>query len=363
MDDATARANRIFKALVDGLDDSEVRQLCFVMGYGYEDLGGGNRRDKVRALVEKCEQRHSIPRLVAYVQHEYPHIDLLATSLSAQERPVATQMLKRLGRGEPVTVKDDRVVRPTRDDEEAPAEPSPAAQERMAVKVFRYIGACVLIVLLFLLLNLLSLTAWAFIAEQIKLPEDMRAITRTGAVLSVLLILWMIIFGIQRLLAPRADADPNRVVVEVLGVSVLSVRRTENNRSLFLFGVPVWTVVGTKVSISAVTIVGAAAGLTVGVGIAPDSFVWRSTSSSPTVVAIGVPTTSLLVTATPDIAQFTIDVAGENLAFSTTTLTVEAGQQVSILVRNNSTAQQHSWVLVNGGDDVAAAVDEDAIIN
>jgi plastocyanin len=52
---------------------------------------------------------------------------------------------------------------------------------------------------------------------------------------------------------------------------------------------------------------------------------------------------------------------GENLAFAPATLTATAGQQVTVTFKNNSAAQQHNWVLVNGGDDVAAQVDEAAV--
>jgi azurin len=54
----------------------------------------------------------------------------------------------------------------------------------------------------------------------------------------------------------------------------------------------------------------------------------------------------------------TIDIgsAGENLAFDKTTLTATAGQQMTVNFKNNSASQQHNWVLVSGGDDVASAV-------
>lgn len=54
----------------------------------------------------------------------------------------------------------------------------------------------------------------------------------------------------------------------------------------------------------------------------------------------------------------TIDVGsdGENLAFDKTTLTATAGQQVTVNFKNNSAAQQHNWVLVSGGEDVAKPV-------
>jgi azurin len=54
----------------------------------------------------------------------------------------------------------------------------------------------------------------------------------------------------------------------------------------------------------------------------------------------------------------TVDIAsaGENLAFDKTELTAAAGQQVTVNFSNTSGAQQHNWVLVNGGESVAAEV-------
>jgi len=59
----------------------------------------------------------------------------------------------------------------------------------------------------------------------------------------------------------------------------------------------------------------------------------------------------------------TIDIgsAGENLAFDKETLTVPAGAQVTLNFKNNSSAQQHNWVLVNGGDDVASNVAQNGL--
>ena len=51
---------------------------------------------------------------------------------------------------------------------------------------------------------------------------------------------------------------------------------------------------------------------------------------------------------------------GESLAFYPTSLTAKAGTKVSITFKNNSTALSHNFVLVNGGDDVAAMVEEAA---
>jgi uncharacterized cupredoxin-like copper-binding protein len=51
---------------------------------------------------------------------------------------------------------------------------------------------------------------------------------------------------------------------------------------------------------------------------------------------------------------------GENLAYNNVALTAKAGEKVSITFKNNSSAQSHNLIVVNGGDDVAATVDEAA---
>lgn len=56
-----------------------------------------------------------------------------------------------------------------------------------------------------------------------------------------------------------------------------------------------------------------------------------------------------------------IEADGENLAFKPAALSAKAGSAVTVNFKNVSTAQQHNWVLVNGGDDVAGKVDEAAI--
>jgi plastocyanin len=56
----------------------------------------------------------------------------------------------------------------------------------------------------------------------------------------------------------------------------------------------------------------------------------------------------------------TVGSDGENLAYAPASLTVKAGEKVSLVFKNNSTALQHNFVLVNGGEDVAIAVDEAA---
>lgn len=60
-------------------------------------------------------------------------------------------------------------------------------------------------------------------------------------------------------------------------------------------------------------------------------------------------------------ATFDLTAPGESLAFDPTTLTASAGQQVTINFANGSAAQQHNWVLVNGGESVAAQIAADGI--
>jgi plastocyanin len=57
----------------------------------------------------------------------------------------------------------------------------------------------------------------------------------------------------------------------------------------------------------------------------------------------------------------TVSSDGENLAYKPASLSVAAGSSVSLTFVNESAAQQHNWVLVAGGDDVALAVDEAAL--
>lgn len=56
-----------------------------------------------------------------------------------------------------------------------------------------------------------------------------------------------------------------------------------------------------------------------------------------------------------------VSVDGEGLAYKPAALTGKAGGPITVNFKNVSSAQQHNWVLVNGGEDVAATVDEDAI--
>jgi uncharacterized cupredoxin-like copper-binding protein len=57
----------------------------------------------------------------------------------------------------------------------------------------------------------------------------------------------------------------------------------------------------------------------------------------------------------------TVEPDGEALAYKPVAITAKAGTPVVIKFNNTSTAQQHNLVVVNGGEDVAAKVDEEAI--
>ncbi|HEU5015336.1 MAG TPA: plastocyanin/azurin family copper-binding protein [Roseiflexaceae bacterium] len=59
----------------------------------------------------------------------------------------------------------------------------------------------------------------------------------------------------------------------------------------------------------------------------------------------------------------TVGVDGEQLKFDPATLTAPANQQVTVTFKNSSSSNQHDWVLVKGGDDVAGQVDEAASAN
>lgn len=60
-------------------------------------------------------------------------------------------------------------------------------------------------------------------------------------------------------------------------------------------------------------------------------------------------------------AALNVGTPGEELKFSPATLTTRIGSQVSVTFKNSSTALKHNWVLIKGGDDVAAKVAQEAI--
>ena len=58
-----------------------------------------------------------------------------------------------------------------------------------------------------------------------------------------------------------------------------------------------------------------------------------------------------------------VSITGETLKFDQATLSAKAGAPVKVTLKNGSTVQKHTWVLVKGGDDVAQKVDEAAVAN
>jgi plastocyanin len=62
-------------------------------------------------------------------------------------------------------------------------------------------------------------------------------------------------------------------------------------------------------------------------------------------------------------ASLNVTTPGEALQFQPGALNATANQQTTVNFKNGSAAQKHSWVLVKGGDDVAAKVDEAAQAN
>ncbi len=66
------------RALDDGYNDSELRDLCFELGIDYEDLPGDGQGAKARELVLFAKRHGQIAQLVEHVMRNRPH--LLVTS-------------------------------------------------------------------------------------------------------------------------------------------------------------------------------------------------------------------------------------------------------------------------------------------
>src|SRR5438093_10358 len=69
-------------------------------------------------------------------------------------------------------------------------------------------------------------------------------------------------------------------------------------------------------------------------------------------------TTATAVPAAPTTLNITTE--GEQLKFSPTTLSASANQATTVNFQNPSASQQHNWVLVKGGNDVATKVAQDS---
>nr|HMT21651.1 hypothetical protein [Promineifilum sp.] len=66
------------RALDDGYNDSELRDLCFELGIDYEDLPGDGQGAKARELVLFAKRHSQLAQLVEHVMRNRPH--LLVTS-------------------------------------------------------------------------------------------------------------------------------------------------------------------------------------------------------------------------------------------------------------------------------------------
>lgn len=73
---AKVTPQQLHKALDKYFSLGELRTLSFELGIDYENLGGHSKNEKSLALVQ-YSQRHAIfDRVVAYVQHARPHVNL-----------------------------------------------------------------------------------------------------------------------------------------------------------------------------------------------------------------------------------------------------------------------------------------------
>ena len=82
-------------------------------------------------------------------------------------------------------------------------------------------------------------------------------------------------------------------------------------------------------------------------------------------ILLGIGSTAGAITGCDDSAErdaVSLEIAcdGNNLAFDKTTLTAAPGQLVELSFHNVSTTFQHNWVLVAGGENVAAQVNQAA---
>lgn len=55
-------------------NESELKDLCFVIGIDYESLGGAGKRANARELVSVCERNGLLPQLILYCQKVRPHV-------------------------------------------------------------------------------------------------------------------------------------------------------------------------------------------------------------------------------------------------------------------------------------------------
>lgn len=64
----------LWKAISEGYNDSELRDLCFILEIDYEDLAGETKSAKARELVLKMKRIGQLSRLVEQLMAERPHL-------------------------------------------------------------------------------------------------------------------------------------------------------------------------------------------------------------------------------------------------------------------------------------------------
>lgn len=64
----------LWKALGEGYNDSELRDLCFILEIDYEDLPGETKSAKARELVLSCKRLGRMARLVEQLMADRPHL-------------------------------------------------------------------------------------------------------------------------------------------------------------------------------------------------------------------------------------------------------------------------------------------------
>jgi hypothetical protein len=72
--DPEVNQTTLWKALDDGYNDSELRDLCFELAIDYEDLAGDNQSARARELVLFAKRRDLLAKLVECVMRDRPHL-------------------------------------------------------------------------------------------------------------------------------------------------------------------------------------------------------------------------------------------------------------------------------------------------
>lgn len=72
--DAATQLVALRRALDDGYNDSELRDLCFELGIDYEELSGDNQSAKARELVLYAQRHNLTAKLVEHVMRDRPHL-------------------------------------------------------------------------------------------------------------------------------------------------------------------------------------------------------------------------------------------------------------------------------------------------